>query len=99
MAQARAVQYPVNYLFRMKRIDQYRDVRRAIKRQTALITLGKIGLVGEDGTRLLCALAAGQSRRQFDLKMHQQCAISGEQQPARFRVLDGRRPARGPNAL
>jgi len=78
-------------LIRSKRVRGNRNVRGSIKRQTALVTAGEVGVVRQNGARSLTAAATGQGRGQFYLQVNQERTQVSEQQVPGRRVLD--RPA------
>ena len=79
----------VDGFLRSERIDGNREVGSAVERQAALVAGGEVGLIGENGPRLLGSLAALEGCGQFHFEMDEQRSRSGEQLRARGLVLDG----------
>ena len=76
-------------LVRRERIHGDGDVGGAVEREAAVVAVGQVGLVGEDGAGVLRAGAAGQGGGQLHFQMDQQRAGVSEQQRASLGALDG----------
>ena len=63
-------------------VDGDGDVGGPVEREAALVAAGQVGLVGEDGTGVLGAAAAGEGGGQLDFEMDQERAGGGEEQGA-----------------
>ena len=60
----------------------------AVEREATLVTVGKVSLVGEDGTGMLGAGAAGKGSCQFDFKMNQERCRRGDEKGTGGCMLD-----------
>jgi hypothetical protein len=61
----------------------------AIEREALAVAAGEVGLIGEDGSDVLCAGTAGKGGDEFDFEMDEQRGGGAEKQVAGLCALDG----------